>query len=380
MLSYGGGAVAVLALSLYHGAQIAEPAYSFTGTFRFGWAVGYSILLGVATYAVGLPDQPRNKRQAAWLALVAAAIAALGISVPQLLLGDALLPRFVVFGAAALMVPWQVLINLMARDGRSRDESRDRVLLVADPSEVQRLTDDLRMEPERSASLVATLTPAAAAGDRAGSTVPLIDELQGESHATVVVLDRYAQAEDRVIAQAAKLHESGVRVRTLQGFYEEWLGKLPLSELERASLFFDIGEVHRARYSRITRVMDLVLALVGLVPLVLLTPFVLVGNLVANRGPLFYRQTRVGKGGAHFTILKFRTMRPTPATSPPAPGPTSPRRRSHAGPSATTRGSRPSAGSSGAATWTSFPRCSTSCAATCRSSVPVPNSPTTSRS
>ena len=325
MLSYGGGAVAVLVLSLYHASQIAEPAYSFTGTFRFGWAVGYSILLGVATYAVGLPEQPVRSRQAAWLALIAVGVSALGVSIPQLLLGDALLPRFVVFGAAALMVPWQVLINLMARDGRSRDESRDRVLLVADPSEVQRLTDDLRMEPERSASLVATLTPTEAAGVEA-ATVPLA-QLQRESHATVVVLDRTAQAEERVISQAAKLHEAGVRVRTLQGFYEEWLGKLPLSELERASLFFDIGEVHRARYSRITRVLDLVLALAGLVSLVLLTPLVVLGNLVANRGPLFYRQTRVGKGGAHFTILKFRTMRPdagdlspgSGADEPPAP-------------------------------------------------------------
>ncbi len=44
----------------------------------------------------------------------------------------------------------------------------------------------------------------------------------------------------------ALLHERGMRVRTLSLFYEEWLGKLPLSELERMSLLFDISEVHRA--------------------------------------------------------------------------------------------------------------------------------------
>lgn len=300
--SYGGGALAVLALSLYHSSQIADPPYSFTGTFRFGWAVGYSVLLGVTTYAVGLPDQPTRSRQAAWLALVAVALAAIGVSVPQLVLGDALLPRFVVFGAAAVMVPWQVLVNLLARDGRHRDQSRDRVLLVADPSEVDRLTDDLRLEPERGALLVATLTPQAAA------TPSGLIEAQLDSRASVVVLDRAAQSEESVITQAAQLHEGGVRVRTLQGFYEEWLGKLPLSELERASLFFDIGEIHRARYSRVTRVLDLFVALLGLGVLVLITPLVVLGDVVANRGPLFYRQTRVGKGGAHFTILKFRTM------------------------------------------------------------------------
>jgi lipopolysaccharide/colanic/teichoic acid biosynthesis glycosyltransferase len=306
-LSYGGGAAAVLALSLVHASAIAENPYSFTGTSRFGWAIGYSVLLGVATYAVGLPDQPRSTRQAAWLAVVAVSIAALGVSIPQLLLGDALLPRFVVFGSALAMLPWQVGINGLSRGGRNRAEDRDRVLLVADPAEHERLRDDLGMEPERDASLVAALTPDAAAGDEPGRS-PLLD-LQRESRATVVVLDRFAQTEDRVIAQAATLHESGVRVRTLQSFYEEWLGKLPLSELERASLFFDIGEVHRVRYTRLKRVMDLTLSLMGLVPLALVTPFVMLGNVVANRGPLLYRQVRVGKGGATFTIVKFRTMR-----------------------------------------------------------------------
>lgn len=317
VLSYGGGAAAVVVLSQYHGARIADPPYSFTGTSRFGWAIGYCLMLGIATYAVGLPDQPRNARQAAWLATVAAAIATLGVSVPQLLLGDALLPRFVVFGAALVLIPWQVAINGLARDGQSRAEERDRVLLVGEGAEQQRLLDDLRLELERGALLVGTLDPAGAGSSEPGRE-PLVEACR-RTRATVVVMDRAAAADDRVIAQAATLHEAGVRVRTLQGFYEEWLGKLPLSELERASLFFDIGEVHRARYGRLKRIMDLALALVGLIPLALVTPVVVLGNAVANRGPLLYRQTRVGKGGVHFTIYKFRTMRTDGSTVPAAP-------------------------------------------------------------
>jgi lipopolysaccharide/colanic/teichoic acid biosynthesis glycosyltransferase len=40
------------------------------------------------------------------------------------------------------------------------------------------------------------------------------------------------------------------------------------------------------------------------------------GDLVANRGPLFYRQERVGKNGITFPILKFRTMRPQAGAQP----------------------------------------------------------------
>lgn len=318
-LSVGGGAFAVLVMSIVHARWIAVPAYSLTGTFRFTWMIGYIALISLATYVVGLPDQPRNKRQAAWLALLATGLGALGISAVQLATGDALLPRFVVFGAAIVNVPIQVVVNALSRRGRDRDEGRDRVLLVAAPDERERLVDDLRLEPERGASLVASITPWRALEDEDGSQ-PVVDA-QHRSRATLVVLDHEAQRSDRIVAQAAKLHESGVRVRTLEDFYADWLGKLPLSELERASLFFDIGEVHGQSYGRIKRVLDVGIATFGTLVLAVVIPFVLFGNLLANRGQLIYRQTRVGKGGEEFTILKFRTMRDAPAgaSSPTTP-------------------------------------------------------------
>lgn len=305
ILSIGGGAIAVLALSKVHARFIAFPHYDFTGSSRFVWAAGYLVFLALAAYALGLPDQPRNRRDAGIVGFAAALVAALGVSALQLVAGDSLLPRFVVFGTVLTMIPIQIVANALARHGTTRAEERDRVLLVADAAEQMRLLDDLGLHPERAASLVASLTTEAASG-RPGRS-PLI-EAHAASGATLVVLDRHAQADDRVIAQAAQLHESGVRIRTLQGFYEAWLGKLPLSELERNSLLFDIGEVHRNVYGRLKRLTDLALGAAGCVALLLVMPAVLVGNLVANRGPLFYRQVRVGKGGQPFTILKFRSM------------------------------------------------------------------------
>ena len=79
--------------------------------------------------------------------------------------------------------------------------------------------------------------------------------------------------------------------------------------LERTSLFFDIGELHRARYGRAKRLVDVPLALAGVVVLAVVIPIVWLGNLAGNRGSLLYRQLRVGKAGQEFTLLKFRTMR-----------------------------------------------------------------------
>ncbi len=127
-----------------------------------------------------------------------------------------------------------------------------------------------------------------------------------------MVLDREAQADEHIVAQAALLHERGARVRTVSLFYEQWLGKIPLWELERVSLMFDIGEVHRDSYSRLKRLIDIALAAVCLPVLLVAIPCVAVANLLGNRGPLFFRQQRVGKSGKQFTIWKFRTMRDAP--------------------------------------------------------------------
>jgi lipopolysaccharide/colanic/teichoic acid biosynthesis glycosyltransferase len=255
---------------------------------------------------------PRTRAQAVGASVGASFVAAASMSLLQLFLGDALLPRFVVFGAALLLPDWYRFCIRLSAGGRLRAEARDRVVVVGRPDEVAALDLELHGLPERPASVVASLS-VDEAQPSGGGGLPIV-ALYEELHPTVLVLDRAAQDDDGIVAQAALLHERGVRVRTLSGFYEEWLGKLPVSELERASLFFDIGELHRARYGRAKRIFDVPLALAGVVVLALVAPIVWLANLAGNRGPLLYRQERVGKGGRTFTLVKLRTMIPGEAS------------------------------------------------------------------
>ena len=236
--------------------------YDWTGSARATWTLAYILLLALAAYGAGLPDLPRSARAAIAPSVGAAAGGALAVSAVQLVAGDELLPRFVVFGSAAILVVWFLLCATLARDGRERAEHRDRVLVVGSPAESEALRLELDRSPERPAAVVAALAPAEASSHRPRSR-PLLERVIA-ARASVVVLDRDAAAEASVVSQAAALHESGFRIRTLSQFYEEWLGKLPVSELERASLFFDIRELHRARYGRVKRLFDVAIGLAGL--------------------------------------------------------------------------------------------------------------------
>lgn len=303
--AYLGALGIVLSLSKAHASVVADNPYDFTSSFRFVWALAYAGLLAVSAYGAGLPDEVRGVRHAAVAAVGASVAAALGMSSVQLVAGDALLPRFVVFGAAVACVPWWAVCATAAAGGRAAAEERDRVVLVVSAAEAEAVRSELAASPERAATVVGVVDPSVAVG---GGVRP-VEDLVESSGASVVVLDRSAAEDASVVAQAGRLHERGVRVRTLSGFYEEWFAKLPIWELERSSLLFDIGEVHHATYGRVKRLGDLSAGFVGMVALVAITPLVALGDVLANRGPLLYRQRRVGKGGEPFEILKFRTMR-----------------------------------------------------------------------
>jgi lipopolysaccharide/colanic/teichoic acid biosynthesis glycosyltransferase len=297
--------VAVFGLSKYHARYIGD--YDFTDSFRFAWAIAYCGILLVVCYGLGLPDLPRSITSGFLTSIVAVGIAALAISSVQLLVGDALLPRFVVFGSALLIIPWSTLCVGLSSIGHEASEDRDRVVVVGDDDLVRELEAELKMRPERPAVIVASLATEAAS-DVAGDVYPLMDAVVwGE--ATVLVLGTDAQFDERIVDQAATLHESGVRVRTRSLFYEEWLGKIPVHDLGRVALFFDIGELHRDRYGRMKRIFDVAAGAVGVIVMVVAIPFVFVGNLIGNRGPMFFVQERVGRSGKNFSILKFRTMR-----------------------------------------------------------------------
>jgi lipopolysaccharide/colanic/teichoic acid biosynthesis glycosyltransferase len=275
--------------------------YPFTGTQRFLWTLGYIVLLELSAYVSGAFDLQRTRVGALWAGVGAAVGGGVAISLLQLALGSLLLPREVVLGAALLLLPIYVALALSAERAHSQGAGEDRVLAVVGPEEAAALDADIRRSPERAASLVQVLHPGVA-----GALV----EAATSTRATVIVLGREAQADEVVVAHAAVLHGRGLRIRTLSVFYDEWLGKLPLADLERVSLMFDIQELHAPAYARAKRVVDLAAALSALVALVVVTPVVWLADQVANRGPLFYRQVRVGKGGRPFTIYKFRTMTP----------------------------------------------------------------------
>ncbi|MCB0456963.1 MAG: sugar transferase [Flavobacteriaceae bacterium] len=106
------------------------------------------------------------------------------------------------------------------------------------------------------------------------------------------------------------LLEKGVAIREYTQVYEEITHRVPVQHVEKDFYrYFPFSRSNQNKlYLFFHRILDVFFSLIGLVFGLLLFPIIIIGNLLGNRGPLFYTQTRVGKNGKHFRIFKLRSM------------------------------------------------------------------------
>ncbi len=92
-------------------------------------------------------------------------------------------------------------------------------------------------------------------------------------------------------------------------FYEEITGKILVEKVNPAWLIFSDGFEYSRMTYLIKRLLDISLAVFGLLltlPVTLITAILI---KLESPGPVLYRQERVGERGEFFSIFKFRSMR-----------------------------------------------------------------------
>lgn len=111
--------------------------------------------------------------------------------------------------------------------------------------------------------------------------------------------------------QLVHLLENGYIIREYTQVYESITQRIPVQYVARDFYrFFPFSRSNQNHlYLLVVRILEILISLMGLIIGIILTPLILLGNAIGNRGRLFYTQERVGKNGQTFNILKFRTMK-----------------------------------------------------------------------
>ena len=101
----------------------------------------------------------------------------------------------------------------------------------------------------------------------------------------------------------------GVRVESAVSFFERLTGRLYLRELHPRFLIYSSGFSSNAAAEAVRRVIDIAMAAASLVIVSPILAACALAIRLDSKGPVFYRQVRVGKDGRPFLVLKLRTMR-----------------------------------------------------------------------
>lgn len=107
-----------------------------------------------------------------------------------------------------------------------------------------------------------------------------------------------------------KLLEKGIPIRDYTQVYEEITYRVPVQHVEKDFYrYFPFSRSnHNKLYLFFNRILDVTLSLIGVLFGLAILPIIVIANIIGNRGPLIYNQTRVGKNGRHFKIYKLRSM------------------------------------------------------------------------
>lgn len=134
---------------------------------------------------------------------------------------------------------------------------------------------------------------------------------RGRRRAPIVAVDGADELDGRVAADLERLRVKGIEVVALDEVVVPRCRVLPLTQLPEQIL-------HARPRAIAARVLDLAIAVPGIVVLAALMPAIALAIWLEDRGPVFYVQERIGRGGRRFKLFKFRTMRPDAESYGPA--------------------------------------------------------------
>ncbi|MEK6576677.1 MAG: sugar transferase, partial [Nitrospirota bacterium] len=102
--------------------------------------------------------------------------------------------------------------------------------------------------------------------------------------------------------------EQGIRTRVAINFFPHMIAKVHLEDLYGIPLLTFTTTPHNELLLMAKRLFDMVMASILLI--LLMPGMILIALLIrlTSEGPIFFRQTRVGLNGRHFTLYKFRSM------------------------------------------------------------------------
>ena len=137
-----------------------------------------------------------------------------------------------------------------------------------------------------------------------------MSQIVRERQVSEIILATTHDIGHRALHALIQCQERGVELVRMASVYEDTLKRVPVEHLDTDWLITSFIDAVRAKdASRIVkRVLDVLGSLVAIALLLFVGPVIAIAVWLETGRPIFYRQVRLGRNGAQFTLLKFRSM------------------------------------------------------------------------
>ncbi len=184
----------------------------------------------------------------------------------------------------------------------------ERVYVLGTGERAQRLVQGLRQNPETGVEVASWTGKLEGAVTSESVGAHLMDVVQRQKvHRVIVAMpDRRGTIP---MQELLKLRMRGIKIEEATSWLEKMSGKIEVENLYPSWLIFGDGFRRSPIFIAVRRVLSTFISLVGLILTLPLLPLIMLAVRLDSEGPVFYTQTRVGKAGKLFKVVKFRTMR-----------------------------------------------------------------------
>ena len=281
------------------------------------WFYVLSIIWVVLLVELYEPHVAGSGRRTTRGVAIAAFVGLLMYSLVFILRQDTDLPRigvgvFLVY-AALLTLGWRMIfIRIYKTTGQRR-----RILLIGAGRAGQTLAEVYETLGMRSFTIIGFVDDDRQKHRKKYHNLPVL----GSSDNLLNLIDTY-HISDIVVAISGEIRgetfqtildaqERGVEVTRMPILYEEMTGRVPVHHLESDWIIRSFVDEVRVSgfYELAKRLLDILGGLVGVLIMLVFLPFLALAILLDSGRPIFYSQTRSGRGASQFTIFKFRTMK-----------------------------------------------------------------------
>ncbi len=135
-----------------------------------------------------------------------------------------------------------------------------------------------------------------------------IESILKEHKVEEVIIALESVEHDRLKKIISRIECANVRIKILPDMYDILSGTVEMSNIFGALLINVSTEVMPVWQMTLKRLLDI---LISVISIILLIPLYLVLAIlvkISSPGPIFFLQERIGRNGAKFNIIKFRTM------------------------------------------------------------------------